>query len=69
MYYDYEERRNNKMDGKSKHPFAITCRKCGSNDIKVIAYEYQDLGIECRSCGSYLNCGTYYTKVYDYSNM
>ena len=38
MYYDYEERRNSKMDGKAKHPFAITCRNCGGNDIVVIAY-------------------------------
>ena len=66
MYYDhddYGERRNNKMDGKSKHPFAITCRKCGCNDIIVIAYEHQDLGSRCRGCG------TYYTKQYDYSDM
>ena len=52
MYYDYEEH-NNKMDGKSKHPFAITCRKCGSNDIVVTAYEYHDLGIKCRKENNY----------------
>lgn len=69
MYYDYEERRNSKMDGKAKHPFAITCRNCGGNDIMVIAHEFQDLGIRCRCCGYELNCGTYYTKRYDYSNM
>lgn len=69
MYYDYEERRNSKMDGKAKHPFAITCRNCGGNDIMVIAYECQDLGIRCKCCGYELNCGTYYTKQYDYSNM
>ena len=72
MYYDYDDyegRRNNKMDGKSKHPFAITCRKCGCNDIMVIAYEYRDLGIRCRGCGYELDCGTYYTKQYDYSDM
>jgi ribosomal protein S27E len=72
MYYDYDDyegRRNNKMDGKSKHPFAITCRKCGCNDIMVIAYEHQDLGIRCRGCGYELDCGTYYTKQYDYSDM
>lgn len=69
MYYDYEERRSNKMDGKFKHPFAITCRKCGCNDIVVIAYEYRDLGIRCRGCGYELDCGTYYTKENDYSDM
>ena len=69
MYYDYDERRNNKMDGKSKRPFAITCRKCGCNDIVVIAYEHRDLGIRCRGCGYELSCGNYYTKEYDYSNM
>ena len=69
MYYDYEERRSNKMDGQSKHPFAMTCRKCGGNDVMVIAYEHQDLGIRCRDCGYELNCGTYYTKQYDYSDM
>ena len=53
---------------KLKHPFAITCRKCGGNDVMVIAYEYRDLGIRCRDCGYELNCGTYYTKEYDYSD-
>ena len=67
MYYDHEERKNNKMDGKLKHPFAITCRKCGCNDIVVTAYEYQDLGIKCRGCGYELDCGRYYTKEFDYS--
>lgn len=69
MYYNYEEKRNNKMDGKSKHPFAITCRKCGGNDVVVIAFEYQDLGIRCRNCGFELDCGRYYTKECDYSDM
>lgn len=69
MYYDYEEKRNNKMDGKSKHPFAITCRKCGCNDVVVRAFDYRSLEIECNSCGYTLDCGTYYTKQYDYSDM
>lgn len=69
MYYDYEHQTRNKMDGKSKHPFAITCRKYGSNDVVVIAYEYHDLGIKCRDCGFHLGCGDYYTKKYDYSDM
>lgn len=68
MYEDCEERKNSKMDGKSKHPFAITCRKCGCNDVAVFAYEYRDLGIRCRGCGYELNCGTYYTKESDYSD-
>lgn len=67
MYYDYEERRNNKMDGKSKHPFAITCRKCGSNDVVVIAFDHRELEIKCRGRGLILDCGTYYTTEYDYS--
>ena len=60
---------NRKMDSKSKHPFAITCRKCGSNDVVVTAYEHWDLGIKCRNCGFDLNCGRYYTKEDDYSDM
>lgn len=69
MYYDYEDRKSKKMDSKSKHPFAITCRKCGGNDIVVTAYEHQDLGIKCKDCGVSLWCGTYYTQEYDYSDM
>lgn len=69
MYRDYDTPNNRKMDGKTRHPFAITCRKCGSNDIVVIAYEHHDLGIKCRRCGFELDCGTYYTKEYDYSDM
>lgn len=68
MFYDCEEKRNNKMDGKSKHPFAITCRKCGCNDVVVTAFEYRDLGIRCRGCGYELDCGQYYTREYDYSD-
>ena len=68
MRDEYEERKS-KMDRKTKHPFAITCRKCGSNDVVVIAYEYRDLGIRCRCCGSSVNCGTYFTKEGDYSGM
>ena len=59
--------KNQRMSNKRSHPFAITCRSCGSNSVKVIAYEHQDLGIECCSCGKYINCGTYYTDKYDYS--
>lgn len=58
---------NKRMDGKTRHPFAITCRNCGSNSVMVIAYEHQDLGIQCRRCGKSINCGTYYTDEYDYS--
>lgn len=67
MYWDNEKRK--KMDGKTKHPFAITCRKCGSNSVMVIAYEHQDLGIRCKHCGYELSCGTYHTDNYDYSDM
>lgn len=58
---------NERMDNKKKHPFAITCRKCGSNRVMVIAYEHQDLEIRCRVCGYELSCGTYYTDDCDYS--
>lgn len=64
-----EESKNKKMDSKNKHPFAITCRKCGSNRVAVIPYEYGDLGIKCEDCGKFINCGTYYTYKCDYSNM
>lgn len=69
MYDWYEEinKRNNRMDSKSKHPFAITCRKCGSNRVMVVAAEYMDLDITCKDCGCYLNCGTYKTYEGDYS--
>lgn len=56
-------------DEKPKHPFAITCGRCGSNDIQVVAYEHRDLGIECLDCGLHLHCGNYYTKDSDYSDM
>lgn len=67
MYYD--ERRNKKMYGKFKHPFAITCRKCGSNDVTVIAYDFRSLGISCNHCKYELDCGCYHTQQYDYSDM
>ena len=53
---------------KFKHPFVITCKKCGSDNIQVFALEYNDLAIRCSDCGLYLNCGSYHTKEYDYSN-
>lgn len=58
-----------KMDSKKRHPFAITCRKCGSNNVMVIPYDYHDLGIKCKSCGFFLSCGVYDTTEYDYSDM
>ena len=57
-----------KMNGKSKHPFNITCRYCGSNSVMVIAYEYRDLGIRCKSCGNTIYCGEYHTDKFDYSD-
>lgn len=59
----------NRMDSKKKHPFAITCRKCGSNRVAVYAYDYNDLGVKCKSCGSFLECGYYDTERNDYSEM
>ena len=58
---------NKRMSSKRSHPFAITCRNCGSNSVMVIPYEYGDLGILCRRCGKSINCGTYYTDKGDYS--
>ena len=50
--------------GKSKEevkevPFKVTCTNCGSHNVDVIAFEYWDLEIKCKSCGSYLSCGKY----------
>lgn len=59
----------NRMDSKKKHPFAITCRKCGSNRVVVYAYDNHDLGIKCKSCGFFLDCGYYDTEENDYSEM
>ena len=56
-----------RMDSKSKHPFAIVCRKCGSNDVTVSAFERFDLEIICNNCGTYVDCGRYNTKTGDYS--
>ena len=54
---------------KTQNPFTITCKRCGGDDIKVIAYEHRDLGVECMDCGLHLHCGNYYTKDADYSDM
>lgn len=54
---------------KFKHPFTITCKKCGSNNIHVFACEHNDLVIRCKDCGLYLNCGSYDTKEGDYSDV
>lgn len=59
---------NNKMNSKRKHPFAITCRKCGSNHVKVIAYDFHSLEIRCCECEFSLDCGTYDTLIGDYSD-
>lgn len=62
----------NRMDSKKKHPFAITCRKCGSNRVIVYAYDYHSLEIKCKSCGFFLDCcefGYYDTEENDYSYM
>jgi transcription elongation factor Elf1 len=58
---------NERMDSKQKHPFAITCRKCGSNRVSVIAFEYRDLEIRCKTCGAIVDCGIYDTEEGDYS--
>ena len=58
---------NERMDSKSKHPFAVVCRKCGSNRVVVSAFDYCDLTFVCKKCGAYLNCGKYDTECGDYS--
>ena len=67
-YWDVETEGRQKMDSKKKHPFAIQCRKCGSNSVEVYAYEYHDLGIRCKNCGNSISCGVYHTDEGDYSN-
>lgn len=62
------EAKNKKMNGKSKLPFAITCRGCGSDDVTVTAYDFHGLEIYCNSCGKTLDCGRYQTMNYDYSD-
>lgn len=59
----------NRMDSKKKHPFAITCRKCGSNRVVVRAFDYHGLEISCKNCGFFLDCGYYDTEENDYSVM
>lgn len=54
-------------DKRKQHPFAITCRYCGSHHVMVLAEDYRDLEIRCRTCGTYVDCSTYYTDENDYS--
>ena len=70
MYWDeYDETPvNHRMDGKTKHPFNIVCRFCGSNSVSVYAHEYRDLCIKCNSCGKAVCCGAYHTDKGDYSD-
>lgn len=68
FYENTSEQPKRKMDSRSKHPFAITCRKCGSNDVSAIAYEYHELVIRCRKCNFTLECGAYHTLDGDYSD-
>lgn len=56
-------------DKKKNHPFNIQCRYCGSNCVAVYAFEYNDMEIRCRSCGTSVSCGNYYTDEGDYSEM
>lgn len=55
-----------KMDGKTKHPFAIMCRFCGSSSVKVTAFDYYCLEIACKKCGKSIECGVYHTDQNDY---
>lgn len=58
---------NERMDGKKRHPFAITCRRCGSNNCVIKAWDYHSLDITCKNCGASVNCGYYDTMEGDYS--
>lgn len=58
---------NERMDSKQKHPFVIICRKCGSNGVKVLAFDYRELEIRCKSCSAFIDCGIYDTEEGDYS--
>ena len=54
-------------ENAKKHPFKIKCRKCGSKNIAVFAYEDNFLSLQCMDCGMSVNCGSYRTKEGDYS--
>lgn len=54
-------------ESAKKHPFKIKCRNCGSKDIAVFAFDDNELSLQCKDCGMSVNCGSYYTKAYDYS--
>lgn len=66
--WDCGSKTKKKMDSKKKHPFAITCRRCGSNSVVVSAFDYGDVELRCKSCGSSCNCGCYITDENDYSD-
>ena len=54
--------RGNK-DGIKSVPFEIRCTNCGSHNVEVFAYEYNDLGITCMACGSRLEEIASYNEV------
>ena len=56
------------MNNKTKHPFVITCRNCGSNNISVYAFDYEDVEIKCHECGKSIECRCYHMMSGDYSD-
>lgn len=37
----------------------ITCRFCGSHNVKIEAFDYLELEISCEDCGMTVDCGNY----------
>lgn len=50
-----------------KHPFKITCKICGSHNIRISAEDWNDIELRCEDCGTYTNCGVYHGKNGDYT--
>ncbi len=55
MYYKGKD----KEEMTIKVPFDVICTNCGSHNVDVTAFEYWNLGITCKNCGSYLEHGSY----------
>ena len=49
-----------RINKEYKAPFEIRCANCGSHNVTIVAFEYKDLELKCRSCGSCVDdVGTY----------
>lgn len=57
--------RKGKIKKEDKAPFEIKCSNCGSHNVEVVAFEYRDLQLKCRSCGSCIyDIGIYNEMTY-----